>query len=421
MIMPKMGESIMEATVLNWLKNEGDVVSADESILEVATDKIDTEVPASQNGILKKILVQKGEIAVIGNPICILEIAEGAENDIEIPKSKIAVSEPKIRTISTLPQTVKSTQILQNQEFNKKNFISPLVKTMAIQEGIGSEELEVIFGTGLDQRITKRDIESYLASGRKPQVIQVAKLVKGYPVNIEAEDEIIPMDRMRSMIAQRMNESQVISAHVTSFVDCDMTDIVHWRAEIKNDFFNTYNEPITFTPILFLAVAKALVHYPMMNIQVDGTNIVKKGNINIGMAVALQNGNLIVPVIHNANKLDLVGMTQAINDLTRRARENKLKPADLEGGTYTISNIGSFGNIMGTPILVQPQVGILAFGAIQKLPTVISTAEGDSIGIRHRMFISHSYDHRVVDGALGGMFVKKVADYLESFTNWVQY
>lgn len=421
MIMPKMGESIMEATVLNWLKNEGDVVSADESILEVATDKIDTEVPASQNGILKKILVQKGEIAVIGIPICILEITEVGDN-VSIPsKNILAVAEPKARTTPILPPTLKKLQTVQSQEYSNRIFISPLVKTMAVQEGIGQEELEVILGTGIDLRITKRDIENYLATGRKPQVIQVAKLVKGYPVNIEAEDEIIPMDRMRNMIAQRMKESQAISAHVTSYVDCDMTDVVHWRAEIKNDFFNAYNEPITFTPILFLAVAKALVHYPMMNIQVDGSNIVKKGNINIGMAVALQNGNLIVPVIQQANKLNLVEMTQAINDLTRRARENKLKPADLEGGTYTISNIGSFGNIMGTPILVQPQVGILAFGAIQKLPTVISTTEGDSIGIRQRMFISHSYDHRVVDGALGGMFVKKVADYLESFTTWVNY
>jgi 2-oxoglutarate dehydrogenase E2 component (dihydrolipoamide succinyltransferase) len=273
--------------------------------------------------------------------------------------------------------------------------------------------LDSIAGTGLESRVTKYDLQDYLKNGKNKTT--KPKAVTKSIVKIEANDEVITMDRMRSMIADRMTASLEISAHVTSFVECDMTDVVNWRNGVKKSFSDTYGENITFTPILIQAVARAIAAFPMINVQVNGNTIVKKGNINIGMAVALPNGNLVVPIIPNANKKSLVELTQYINDLTKRGRENRLKPEDLEGGTYTVSNIGTFGNIMGTPIIVQPQVAIMAFGAIIKTPSVVQTTEGDTIAIRQKMYISHSYDHRVVDGSLGGQFVKKVADLLEKF------
>jgi 2-oxoglutarate dehydrogenase E2 component (dihydrolipoamide succinyltransferase) len=414
MLMPKMGESIMEATVLTWLKKVGDNITIDDSILEVATDKIDTEVPASHTGVLHQILVKEGQIAEIGKAICLImsdkdEIS--AKNE-KATNGKATIEEPLVFEKITETILAKPNQfaILTKTE---NRFYSPLVLNIAKEEGINQVDLDSIIGTGLEQRVTKDDIQLFLKTGKN--VIKKERAVTKSNIKIEANDEVITMDRMRSMISERMIDSQAISAHVTSFVECDMTNIVSWRNSVKHSFADTYNENITFTPILIQAVARAIEAFPMINIQVDGQKIIKKGNINIGMAVALPNGNLVVPNIPNANKKSLVELTKYVNDLTKRGRENKLKPEDLEGGTYTVSNIGTFGNIMGTPIIVQPQVAIIAFGAIIKTPAVIQTETGDTIAIRQRMYISHSYDHRVVDGSLGGQFVKKVADLLEKF------
>jgi 2-oxoglutarate dehydrogenase E2 component (dihydrolipoamide succinyltransferase) len=414
MLMPKMGESIMEATVLTWLKKVGENISVDDSILEVATDKIDTEVPASHTGVLHQILVKEGQIAEIGKPICL--IMSEKEEEIEKPEKptngKATHNEPLIFKKITETILSKPSQFATLSKSDSR-FYSPLVLNIAKAEGLNQTDLDSIIGTGLESRVTKTDLELFLKTGKN--VIQKPKISPKNIVKIEANDEVIPMDRMRTMIAERMTASLEISAHVTSFVECDMTDIVNWRNGVKKSFSDTYGENITFTPILMQAVARAIEAFPMINIQVDGNKIVKKGNINIGMAVALPNGNLVVPNIPNANKKSLVELTKYVNDLTRRGRENKLKPEDLEGGTYTVSNIGTFGNIMGTPIILQPQVAIIAFGAIIKTPAVIQTEAGDTIAIRHRMYISHSYDHRVIDGSLGGQFVKKVADLLEKF------
>ena len=413
MLMPKMGESIMEATVLTWLKKVGESITIDDSILEVATDKIDTEVPASHSGVLHQILVKEGQIAEIGKPICLI-MSDKDENHNSNSNGKSIEELPKaLAEMEKLTQIIlpKATQFATLQK-SENRFYSPLVLNIAKEEGISQVDLDAIEGTGLDNRVTKQDIQNFLQFGHKKTK---AKTTQKTSIKIEANDEVIPMDRMRSMIADRMRSSLDISAHVTSFVECDMTDIVNWRNSVKKSFSDTYGENITFTPILMQAVARAIEAFPMINIQIDGQSIVKKGNINIGMAVALPNGNLVVPNIPNANKKSLLELTRYVNDLTKRGRENKLKPEDLEGGTYTVSNIGTFGNIMGTPIILQPQVAIIAFGAIIKTPAVIQTEAGDTIAIRHRMYISHSYDHRVIDGSLGGQFVKKVADLLEKF------
>jgi 2-oxoglutarate dehydrogenase E2 component (dihydrolipoamide succinyltransferase) len=417
-IMPKMGESIMEATVLKWLKNVGDYVEADEYLLEVATDKIDTEVPSSHAGILTEILVPVGEVAEIGKPICIIQ-AEGEETE-NLPKPE-AVStklENEIEEIKTLTGINVDPLPALVSSNNGARFYSPLVLNICKEEGISTEELELVIGTGADGRVTKHDIFSYLENRKtainKPQVAE-KQAIKTAPVVSSGNDEIIVMDRMRKMIAERMVDSKRIAPHVTSFIETDMTNAALWRTAIKDDFKKQYGENITYTPILVEAIVKAIKDFPNINASVDGDKIIVKKNINIGMAVALPSGNLIVPVIHKADQYDLVGLTKKINDITKRARENKLKPEDLEGGTYTFSNIGTFGNIMGTPIIMQPQVAIMAFGAIQKKPSVIETPQGDLLGIRQKMFISHSYDHRVVDGSLGGMFLKRVSDYLEDF------
>jgi len=416
MIMPKMGESIFECTVLNWLKNVGDKIEADDMILEVATDKIDTEIGASHSGIITEFLVQKGETAVIGKAVCIIEIAGDETNQQTkiIEETKLVLTtelekfmeEPVgdfVNLLTTKAVTVK-TSIPSNNRF-----YSPLVLNIAKEEGISFEELDKIVGTGLEGRLTKADILSYLKQG-----VSVSDPVERIIIS-SGSDQIIEMDRMRKMIAERMVESKRIAPHVTSFVETDMTNTAVWRDKTKAKFKQDTGENITFTPLLIEAVVKAIKDFPMINVQVDGDKIIKKAKINIGMAVALPNGNLIVPVIHEADSYSLIGLTKKINDLTYRARNNKLKADDLADGTLTVSNIGSFGNIAGTPILVQPQVSILAFGLIQKKVSVIETPQGDTIGIRQKMIISHTYDHRVVDGSLGGQFVKRVSDYLEGF------
>ncbi|AEL26754.1 dihydrolipoamide acetyltransferase family protein [Cyclobacterium marinum] len=410
MVMPKMGESIMEGTILSWLKKEGDLIEQDESVLEVATDKVDTEVPATHAGVLKKILAKEGEIIEVGKPIAIIEVKEDESDD---PDPLPELDNPSVSDDKELLQDVPeyTSLILGKASYDdpanleEKRFYSPLVQSIANQENVSAGELAEISGTAKGGRVTKKDILDYISKREATQIASEAGQT----------DEILEMDRMRKMIAQRMLDSKNISAHVTSFVEADLTNIVLYRNKIKDAFQAKQGEKITFTPFFIEAIAKALKDFPMMNISVEGDKIIKKKAINIGVAVALANGNLIVPVIKNADKLNLVGLSKKINELAIRARENRLSAEELKGGTYTLSNIGSFGNIMGTPIIVQPQVGILAVGTITKKPAVIESPTGDMIGIRHKMILSHSYDHRVVDGALGGMFVKKVADYLESF------
>lgn len=417
MVMPKMGESIMEGTILAWLKQVGDPIDQDESVLEVATDKVDTEIPSEHAGVLAEILANEGDVVEVGKPIAVIETNNGAPSE---PNGQTIQVESPIPTVDEevppAPDPVaKNFTTKPSVAIPGDRFYSPLVKSIAKQEHISSEELGHIPGTGKKGRLTKKDILQYLKLRTQdiPQIPQAEESPSLAPVS--GEDEIIEMDRMRKMIAERMLESKRISPHVTSFVEADVTSIVFWRNRNKVTFKEREGDNLTFTPIFIEAVVKAIADYPMINISVDGDRIIRKKDINIGMAVALPSGNLIVPVIKNADRLSLVGLTGQVNDLARRARKHKLKPDDLSGGTFTISNVGSFGNVMGTPIIVQPQVGILALGAIVKKPSVIETSFGDAIGIRHKMFLSHSYDHRVVDGSLGGMFVRRVADYLERF------
>jgi 2-oxoglutarate dehydrogenase E2 component (dihydrolipoamide succinyltransferase) len=425
LLMPKMGESIHEATVLNWLKQPGDRIEADESLLEVATDKVDTEVPSVLSGVLREILVREGEVAVIGKPICRIEVeteeavsvSAAPTNGAPAEAEAVALVEQHLSEASRL--TGAPTPVSPPTGLPSSRFYSPLVLNIAREEGISQAELDAIPGTGAENRVTKHDMLAYLKNrGAAPAApAKPAPSAAPAPIalSLNGSDEIIQMDRMRKMIAERMVESKRISPHVTSFVETDMTTVWRWREKAKRDFHAQYGEGLTFTPLLIEAVVKAIRDFPLINVQVDGDRILVKKSINVGMAVALPSGNLIVPVIHHADQYNLVGLTKKVNDLTRRARENKLKADDLADGTFTVSNIGTFGNIMGTPIILQPQVAIIAFGAIQKKPAVIETPDGDLIGIRHKMFISHSYDHRVVDGSLGGQFVKRVSDYLEGF------
>ncbi|MDF0693723.1 dihydrolipoamide acetyltransferase family protein [Aquirufa ecclesiirivi] len=409
-IMPKMGESIMEATVLNWLKNPGDYVEADEFILEVATDKIDTEVPSPVSGYLQKIIVPVGEIATIGKAICVIDSIENSADT--TPSASVANMFPEHEALALL--TDVSLGILGQNEEKSNPWVSPLIKQICLQENVTQRELSTIKGSGLDQRVTKKDVLNYIAVRNSKRMIASGTLSQGPGLRLPG-DVVIEMDRMRKMISERMVDSKRIAPHVTSFLEADMTAMVTWRETEKANFLAKYKEPITYTPLLIMATAKALKDFPGMNISVEGNYLVQHEQINIGMAVALPNGNLIVPVIHEVDKLSLLELTKKVNDLSNRARLNKLTPSDLEGGTYSISNIGSFGNLMGTPIIVQPQVGILAFGVIEKKPAVISGPQGDQIAIRQKMFISHSYDHRVIDGSLGGGFLKRVSDYLEKF------
>ncbi|MFZ9045509.1 MAG: dihydrolipoamide acetyltransferase family protein [Cyclobacteriaceae bacterium] len=434
MVMPKMGESVMEGTILTWLKQVGETIEEDESILEVATDKVDTEIPAISAGVLKEVLAQEGDVVQIGKPIAIIEVTEDVDVDTDDVPEPAATA-----ALTSISESIKNVVLDHGASSNTAEkipansstgkFYSPLVRNIAKEENISLAELESLVGTGKDGRVTKNDLLTYLDQKGGSQattsgalnVSSFSSSVNGrttpepMPVLVSAEDEIIEMDRMRKMIADRMVTSKAISPHVTSFIEADVTPIVKWRNQKKQTFKEREGQSLTFTPIIIEAVTMAIKDYPMINIQVDGDKIIKKGSINIGMAVALPSGNLIVPVIKKADQLSLLGITKAVNDLAKRARENKLKPDELSGGTFTVSNVGSFGNVMGTPIIMQPQVAIMALGAIQKKPAVIETPEGDMIGIRHKMFLSHSYDHRVVDGALGGMVVRRVADYLEQF------
>lgn len=416
LIMPKMGESIMEATILKWLKKPGDKIEQDESVLEVATDKVDTEVPSTHAGVLAEILAKEGEVVKVGAPIAILssEIGESV-TAAEPAKTKTTAKAQPISTAVAVEASGSNGSV----DYKSSNrFYSPLVRNIAKAESIAVAELETIAGSGQAGRVTKKDILNYVqqrthgGNNGRPVLTPATPMV---PSSISAGDEIIQMDRMRKMIAERMVDSKRISPHVTSFVEADVTSIVGWRNKYKHEYEKRESQSLTYTPIFIEAVVLAIRDFPMINIQVDGDRIIRKKDINIGMAVALPSGNLIVPVIKNADQYNLSGLAKAVNDLVIRARENKLKPDDLSGGTYTISNVGTFGNVMGTPIIMQPQVGILAIGAIQKKPAVIETSAGDAIAIRHKMFLSHSYDHRVVDGALGGSFVRRVADYLEKF------
>ncbi|MDX5585803.1 MAG: dihydrolipoamide acetyltransferase family protein [Aureibaculum sp.] len=423
--LPKMGESVAEATITSWLKEVGDTVELDEAIIEIATDKVDSEVPSEVEGVLVKRLFDVDDVVEVGQTLAIIE----TDSDIEVEKLEIEepviTEDKKPAEVIAIEEDVKEIKetVAPIVTSSSGKFYSPLVKTIAKKENISMDELEVMVGSGKDQRVTKNDILAYLQNrGEAPKKRVEVKSTPGFekpktatPISVSGGDEIIEMTRMAKLVAHHMVESIQTSAHVQSFVEVDVTKIVNWRLKVKDKFLEREGEKITFTPIFMEAVAKALKDYPMVNISVDGDKIIKRKNINLGMAAALEDGNLIVPVIKNADQLNLVGMTKAVNDLANRARTNQLKPDDIQGGTYTVTNVGSFGSIMGTPIINQPQVAILALGAIRKVPAVIETSEGDFIGIRHRMFLSHSYDHRVVNGALGGLFIKRVAEYLEDF------
>jgi 2-oxoglutarate dehydrogenase E2 component (dihydrolipoamide succinyltransferase) len=422
--LPKMGESVAEATITSWLKEVGDTIELDEVVLEIATDKVDSEVPSEVNGVLVEKLFNVDDVVQVGQTIAIIEIdgedaPESSSSKEETIKQEEAV-EQVVQTINIATETVATVTS------NEDRFYSPLVKNIAKKEGISQDELDVINGTGKDGRVTKDDILNYIENRGSAKVeIPIVPVVQNKipekskaviaPVVSNGEDEIIEMTRMGKIIAHHMVESTQTAAHVQSFIEADVTKIWNWRKKVKEGFMKREGENLTFTPIFMEAIAKSLRDYPMMNISIQGDTIIKKKNINLGMAASLADGNLIVPVIKNADQLNLVGMTKKVNDLANRARNNKLTPDDVQGGTYTVTNVGTFGSIMGTPIINQPQVGILALGAIRKVPAVIETSEGDFIGIRYKMFLSHSYDHRVVNGALGGQFVKAVADYLEAW------
>jgi 2-oxoglutarate dehydrogenase E2 component (dihydrolipoamide succinyltransferase) len=424
--LPKMGESVAEATVTNWLKKVGDKIEMDEAVLEIATDKVDSEVPSEVAGTLVEILFNTDDVVQVGQTIAIIETEGGAVASTPDVKADAPVAVAEVaKAVEVAKETVAPADFSASEKF-----FSPLVKNIAKEEGISLAELEAIAGSGKDGRVNKEDLLNYIKNrGSQTSVQSSAPSIQStpvsqnskpvtsnpQPVSVNGGDEIVEMDRMRKLISGYMVASVQTSAHVQSFIEVDVTNIVKWRDKVKAAFEKREGEKLTFTPIMMEAVAKALKDFPGMNISVDGDFIIKRKNINLGMAAALPNGNLIVPVIKNADQLNLVGMAKAVNDLGNRAKAGKLKPDDTQGGTYTVTNVGTFGSVFGTPIINQPQVGILALGAIRKVPAVIETPEGDFIGIRQKMFLSHSYDHRVVDGALGGSFVKRVADYLEAF------
>jgi len=413
--LPKMGESVAEATVTNWLKNIGDTIEADEPVLEIATDKVDSEVPSEVDGVLVEILFNTDDVVQVGQTMAIIETNSDAGSEPTQSTTQETESVKQVAaTVTAAKDTVAAAVVVSSTQ---GRFYSPLVKKMAQKENILQAELDTVPGTGKDGRVSKNDMLTYIKNRGASTLVSkpVAAPTQAAPVSVNGGDEIIEMTRMGKLIAHHMVASVQTSAHVQSFIEADVTNIWNWRKKVKASFMTREGENLTFTPIFMEAVAKALKDFPMMNIALDGDNIIKRKNINLGMAAALPGGNLIVPVIKNADQLNLVGMTKAVNDLAARARDNKLKPDDIQGGTYTVTNVGTFGSIMGTPIINQPQVGILALGAIRKVPAVIETPDGDFIGIRYKMFLSHSYDHRVVNGALGGQFVKAVADYLEAW------
>ena len=428
--LPKMGESVAEATITSWLKEVGDTIELDEAVLEIATDKVDSEVPSEVDGVLIEKCFNVDDVVQVGQIIAIIETDGDDEPSNKTEENKVeqevvTAAEEVVETINIVKETVAPIAS------SGTRFYSPLVKNIAKQEGVSQVELDIIKGTGKEGRVTKNDILDYVQNKGTDQT-PVAKKVEessssvqnkvtdtpkqvSTPLVSSGDDEIIEMTRMGKLVAHHMVQSVQTSAHVQSFIEADVTKIWNWRKKVKDVFMKREGENLTFTPIFLEAIAKALRDYPMMNISLQGDTIIKKKNINLGMAAALPDGNLIVPVIKNADQLNLVGMTKQVNDLANRARMGKLKPDDTQGGTYTVTNVGTFGSIMGTPIINQPQVGILALGAIRKVPAVIEGPEGDYIGIRYKMFLSHSYDHRVVNGALGGQFVKYVKDYLEAW------
>ncbi|TAI46625.1 dihydrolipoamide acetyltransferase family protein [Flagellimonas allohymeniacidonis] len=440
--LPQMGESVAEATLTTWLKEVGETIEMDEAVFEIATDKVDSEVPSEVEGVLLEKRFNVDDVIKVGEVVAVIQIEGESTETIDEP----TVVEVEAEEPAPVPVVELEQQIAQVQETvagtttdysASERFYSPLVRNIAKEEGISMEELEAIAGTGLEGRVTKNDIKAFLQSRSSSNgkaapaqssteapaktVVEIPKAPKVSP-KVEAPeptvaqgDEVIPLTRMGKLIAKHMTESMATSAHVQSFVEVDVTNVVNWRNKVKKAFEEREGEKLTFTPIFMEAVAMALKKYPMINISLEGDNVVKKKNINLGMAAALPDGNLIVPVIKNADQLNLVGMAKTVNDLASRARNNQLKPDEIQDGTYTVTNVGSFGSVFGTPIINQPQVGILALGAIRKIPSVIETDQGEYIGIRSKMFLSHSYDHRVVNGALGGMFVKSVGDYLEAW------
>ncbi len=439
-LLPKMGESVAEATIIKWLKNEGDRVEADEPIVEIATDKVDSEVPAPEAGILLKRMVNEGDVVKVGQPIAQVGGAATAATATAAPlqansptaatSGHVAAAEPPSSTAGAPVGNIGVARVGPSGKF-----YSPLVRNIAQSEGISLQELESIQGSGQGGRVTKKDVLDYLpnrgtragviapaiaSAASLPSTVQAPPAATAPPPSPALQpapgDELIEMDRMRKLIADHMVMSKRTSPHVTSFVEADVTNLVLWRERVKKAFEQREGEKITFTPIFIMAIVQAIKEMPMINVQVDGHTIIKKRDINIGMAAALPSGNLIVPVIKNADQLNLVGLTRRVNDLANRARAGKLTPDEISGGTYTVTNVGTFGNVLGTPVINQPQVAIMATGAIRKKPAVIETPTGDMIGIRHQMFLSHSYDHRVVDGALGGRFVRRVADILEAWS-----
>jgi 2-oxoglutarate dehydrogenase E2 component (dihydrolipoamide succinyltransferase) len=454
--LPKMGESVAEASILSWLKKEGDRVTADEPLVEIATDKVNSEVPSPEDGILVSCRVNVGDTVQVGHVIAVIETDEAAVAPAPVAAAAPAPAVTEVAAAPAAPVAVSTgTPVVSSAD----RFYSPLVKNIAKQENISQEELDSISGTGQNGRLTKEDLMSFISKRNEkpattpaapatpevvsatPQVTEAttpaavapaptkeaasaapkpaaaveAPRVKGPTITVGPNDEIVEMDRMRRLIADHMVMSTHVSPHVTSYVEADLTNVVMWREKVKKQFEANAKTKLTFTPIFIEAVAKAIRDFPGVNASVDGNNIVMRGDINIGMAAALPSGNLIVPVIKNADQLNLMGIAKKVNDLAERARANKLTPDEIQGGTYTLTNVGSFGNVMGTPIINQPQVAIMAVGAIRKKPAVLETPQGDAIAIRHMMFLSHSYDHRVVDGALGGRFVRRVADYLEEW------
>ena len=432
LVMPKMGESIMEATILRWVKQVGDQIDIDDTVLEIATDKVDSEVPSPVAGVLRQILYQVNDTVPIGKVIAVIDTEAGAE-----PLASPSIAEVPFVEAAT---TAVATEKISNSDSDR--FYSPLVRNIAAQEGIRLSELDTLTGSGQNGRVTKKDILAFVAQrGQQPTAPAPQQPVQAAPVAppayqqpapqpavaeraatvghaggaIDGNVEIIEMDRMRRLIADHMVMSKQTAPHVTSYVEADVTPIVEWRNRVKGEFEKKFNEKITFTPIFIEAIAKAIIDFPLINVSVDGNRIIRKLDINIGMATALPSGNLIVPVIKNADRLNLLGLTKAVNELANRARKNQLKPDEIQGGTFTLTNVGTFGNVMGTPIINQPQVAIMAAGAIRKKPAVVETPYGDLIAVRHMMFLSLSYDHRVVDGSLGGSFLRRVADYLEAF------
>lgn len=430
LIMPKMGESITEATILKWLKKEGDSVEAEESVLEIATDKVDSEVPASHGGVVTKILFNEGDVVAVGKAVALIDT--GGSGSAPQPTQATETKAP-LQAEPVLAAKVAEPVLTQTQEYSSNGsdrFYSPLVMSIAREEKISMAELENVPGSGKDQRVTKADILAYVQNRSNQPIVapttqptvQAAPIAQldtiktvAAPISVSGNVEIVEMDRMRKLIADHMVRSKHTSPHVTSFVEADVTEIVLWRNKVKDGFQKREGEKITFTPIFIEAVAKALKEFPYVNSSVDGIKIIVRKDLNIGMATALPSGNLIVPVIKGADQLSLTGITKQVNRLADSARKGKLKPEDIEGGTFTISNVGTFGNLMGTPIINQPQVAILATGVVKKKPVVLETPSGDVIAIRHMMFLSLSYDHRIVDGAMGGSFLRRVADLLEQF------